>query len=224
MAIKKLARVLMKSREDGLSLPTRDDPSIDDSRPIDSQAQEEMVRSFERANDQQSLLWRVSFDCIFIYGFFLIFLYSKKILDSRTVFAAFLFCFAIFLLYSIIQQVSSPWELRYHAYFMEDVSSWMIIAADWVAILACSFSIIGIVSKSNYHRRWLWCSFFIGFLLSVFWLYFMISLPRFRWDVIWRPFGPLSGAGICLYVDHLLAESSEEIRKLRGYMYSYKAN
>ncbi|XP_022927992.1 uncharacterized protein LOC111434892 [Cucurbita moschata] len=199
MAIKKLARVLMKSREDGLSLPTRDDPSIDDSRPIDSQAQEEMVRSFERANDQQSLLW-------------------------RTVFAAFLFCFAIFLLYSIIHQVSSPWELRYHAYFMEDVSSWMIIAADWVAILACSFSIIGIVSKSNYHRRWLWCSFFIGFLLSVFWLYFMISLPRFRWDVIWRPFGPLSGAGICLYVDHLLAESSEEIRKLRGYMYSYKAN
>lgn len=32
-----------------------------------------------------------------------------------------------------------------------------------------------------------------------------------------------SGAGICLYVDHLLDESSEEVRKLRGYMYSYKA-
>lgn len=37
MAIKRLARILMKSREDGSSLPTRDDPSIDDSRPIDSQ-------------------------------------------------------------------------------------------------------------------------------------------------------------------------------------------
>ncbi|CAK9328260.1 unnamed protein product [Citrullus colocynthis] len=198
MAIKKLARILMKSRDDAVSLPTRDDPSFDDSRPIDSQVQEEMVRSFERANDQQSLLW-------------------------RTVFAVFLFCFAAFLLYSIVQQVSSPWELRYHAYFMEDVDSWMVIAADWIAILACTFSIIGILSKSNYHRRWLWCSFFIGILLSVFWLYFMTSLPRFRWDVIWRPFGPLSGSGICLYVDHLLAESTEEIRKLRGYMYSYKA-
>ncbi|XP_022987864.1 uncharacterized protein LOC111485278 isoform X1 [Cucurbita maxima] len=141
----------------------------------------------------------------------------------QTVFAAFLFCFVAFLLYSIVQQVSSPFELRYHAYFVEDVESWMIIAADWVAILACSFSIIGIVSKSNYHRRWLWCSFFISILLSVFWLYFMMRLPRFRWDVIWRPFGPLSVAGICLYVDHLLAESSEEIRKLRGYMYAYKA-
>ncbi|XP_038880204.1 uncharacterized protein LOC120071865 isoform X3 [Benincasa hispida] len=104
MAIKKLARILMKSRDNTVSLPTRDDPSLDDFRPIDSQAQEEMVRSFERANDQQSLLW-------------------------RTVFAVFLFCYAAFLLYSIVQQVSSPWELRYHAYFMEDVDSWMIIAA-----------------------------------------------------------------------------------------------
>ncbi|TYK10123.1 uncharacterized protein E5676_scaffold16G002660 [Cucumis melo var. makuwa] len=199
MAIKKLARILMKSRDDEVSLPTRDDPSFDDYRPIDTQVQEEMVRSFERANDQQSLLW-------------------------RTVFAVFLFCYAGFLLYSILQQISSPWELRYHAYFMEDVDSWMIIAADWVAILACTFSIVGIVSKSSHHRRWLWCSFFIGILLSVFWFYFMMSLPRFRWDVIWLPFGPLSGAGICLYVDHLLTESSEEIRKLRGYMYSYKAN
>lgn len=33
-----------------------------------------------------------------------------------------------------------------------------------------------------------------------------------------------SGAGICLYVDHVLRESSEEVRKLRGYMYAYKAS
>ncbi|KAJ6362474.1 hypothetical protein OIU77_030509 [Salix suchowensis] len=49
-------------------------------------------------------------------------------------------------------------------------------------------------------------------------------MPRFRWDVIWLPLGPLSGAGICLYVDHLLTESSEEVKKLRSYMYAYKAN
>lgn len=33
-----------------------------------------------------------------------------------------------------------------------------------------------------------------------------------------------SGAGICLYVDHLLNDSSEEVRKLRSYMYSFKAS
>lgn len=83
--------------------------------------------------------------------------------------------------------------------------------------------------------------------------YYFCRLPRFRWDVIWLPFGPIrcvkyhssfklsiqfslnlstnayvhwncSGTGLSLYVDHLLLESSEEIRKLRGYMYAYKAS
>ncbi|KAE8653407.1 hypothetical protein Csa_007368 [Cucumis sativus] len=164
MAIKKLARILMKSRDHDVSLPTRDDPSFDDSRPIDSQVQEEMVRSLERANDQQSVLWR-GFSCLIVF---------LSVRCSSDCVCGFSFCYAGFLLYSIRQQISSPWELRYHAYFMEDVDSWMIIAADWVAILACTFSIIGIVSKSSHHRRWLWCSFFIGILLSVFWFYFMM--------------------------------------------------
>ncbi|KAH1135785.1 hypothetical protein GLYMA_05G224100v4 [Glycine max] len=30
-----------------------------------------------------------------------------------------------------------------------------------------------------------------------------IGLPKFRWDVIWLPFGPLGASAICLYVDHL---------------------
>ncbi|KAB5552605.1 hypothetical protein DKX38_009916 [Salix brachista] len=55
-------------------------------------------------------------------------------------------------------------------------------------------------------------------------IYLCHRMPRFRWDVIWLPLGPLSGAGICLYVDHLLTESSEEVKKLRSYMYAYKAN
>ncbi|KAG7023638.1 hypothetical protein SDJN02_14664 [Cucurbita argyrosperma subsp. argyrosperma] len=184
MAIKRLGRIWMKSGKDAASLPSRDDPSFDDFCPIDSQVQEKMVRSFERANDQQSLLWRVSGGLGILMS--IVLLCGSTV--RQTVFAAFLFCFVAFLLYSIVQQVSSPFEL------------------------------------SSYQRRWLWCSFFISILLSVFWLYFMMRLPRFRWEVIWRPFGPLSGAGICLYVDHLLAESSEEIRKLRGYMYSYKAS
>ncbi|PRQ46759.1 putative major facilitator superfamily domain-containing protein [Rosa chinensis] len=191
--MKKLARTFRKSEDDDLSLPTRDDPA-----PMDSQEQEELVRSFERNQAQQSRFWRVFF-------------------------ASLLFCFAAFLMYSIFQQVSYPWELRYHAYFMEEVHSWIIISADWLAVVACSSAIIGLVHDSKHHRRWIWYSFLTGIVLAVFWLYYMFRLPRFRWDVIWLPFGPISGAGLCLYVDHLLMESSEEIRKLRGYMYSYKA-
>ncbi|CAN1159930.1 hypothetical protein LINPERPRIM_LOCUS22002 [Linum perenne] len=164
--MKKLARSLRKSRDDDeLSLPTHDEP--DDSRPMDPQEQEELVRSLESAQAQQSLLWT-----------------------------------------------------RYHAYFMEDIPSWMIISADWVAALACSMAIAGIL---NHRRKWIWHSCFAAFSLALFWLYYMFRLPRFRWDAIWLPLGPLCSSSVCLYVDHLLTESSEDVKKLRGYMYSYKA-
>nr|GMC58878.1 uncharacterized protein LOC109186499 [Ipomoea batatas] len=152
--------------EDQFSLPTRDD-----SRPIDSHEQEELVRTLERAQAQQSLLWR-----------------------------------------------------RYHAYFMYEVDPQSIIAADWVAIMVCLMTIKGMLHHSKYQRRWLWFSCCPGLLLAGFWLHHMLRLARFRWDILWLPFGPLSGAGICLYVNHLLNDSSEEVRKLRSYMYSYKAS
>lgn len=194
-AVTKLTRKWRKYREDDdFSLPT-----LDDSRPVDSREQEEMVRSLERSHAQQSLVW-------------------------RSMFAAFMFCFAAFLLYSIFQQALSPWELRYHAYFMYEIDSWMIIFADWLAVLSCSLAIVGLLHNSKYHRRWIWYSCFTGIILALFWLYYMLRLPKFRWDVIWLPFGPVGGAGICLYVDHLLDESSEEVRKLRSYMYAYKAS
>ncbi|KAL0910101.1 hypothetical protein M5K25_021040 [Dendrobium thyrsiflorum] len=85
--------------EDRFSLPT-----IDDFQPLDSQEQEEMVRSFERAHEQDNHLW-------------------------RGVFAVFLLGYVAFLIYSIFQQAWNPWELRYHAYFMEEVPSWMLISA-----------------------------------------------------------------------------------------------
>ncbi|KDO55929.1 hypothetical protein CISIN_1g029391mg [Citrus sinensis] len=107
--IKHLARNWQKSRDDEkFSLPT-----LDDARPMDTQEQEELVRLFERSQAQQSLIW-------------------------RSVFAAFLFCFAAFLVYSIFQQASSPWELRYHAYFMEEINSWMIIVAGLILCLFLS--------------------------------------------------------------------------------------
>lgn len=206
MAMKRLSKKWRKPRggdgdddDDGFSLPTRDDPSLDDSRPMDIQEQEELVRSFEKNQAVQSLCW-------------------------RSVFGAFLFCFAAFLVYSIYQQATYPWELRYHAYFMEEAPSWMIIFADWIAVLACSMAIVGLIQNTRQHRQWLWYSCFTSIIPAIFWLYYLSRIPRFHWDVLWLPFGPLGGAGICLYVDHVLHESSEEVRKLRGYMYTYKAS
>ncbi|PSS20814.1 hypothetical protein CEY00_Acc09854 [Actinidia chinensis var. chinensis] len=197
--MKKLARKWKKSGEDDREDDRFSLPTHDDLRPIDTQEQEELVRSFEKNLAQQSLLW-------------------------RRVFAAILLCYSVFLVYSIYQQAWSPWELRYHAYFMDEVDSWMVISADWAAVLVCSVAVAGLLLDSRYHRTCLWYSCFGGILVAVFWSYHMLRLPRFRWDVVWLPFGPLSGAGICLYVDHLLSESSEEVRKLRGYMYAYKAS
>ncbi|CAN0901404.1 hypothetical protein LINGRAHAP2_LOCUS21401 [Linum grandiflorum] len=192
--MKKLARNFRKSRDDDeFSLPTHEDP--DDSRPMDPQEQEELVRSLESAQAQQSLLW-------------------------TRVFAGILLCYAAFLVYSIYLQVASPWELRFHAYFMEDIPSWIVISADWLAVVVCSIAIAGIL---NHRRRWIWYSCFTAFPVAAFWLYYMARLPRFRWDVIWLPLGPLCASSVCLYVDHLLSESSEEVKKLRSYMYSYKA-
>ncbi|XP_010267062.1 PREDICTED: uncharacterized protein LOC104604433 isoform X2 [Nelumbo nucifera] len=169
----KLTRRWIKSRRDGgddkLSLPTRDDPSLDDSRPIDTKEQENMVLYFERKQAEQSFLWR-----------------------------------------------------RYHAYFMDEIDSWVVISADSVAVFACLMAIFGLLQSSESHRQWIWYSCYCGILLAVFWLYYMLRMPKFRWDIVWLPFGPLSAAGICLYVDHLLTESSKEVRKLRNYMYAYK--
>ncbi|PRQ20274.1 hypothetical protein RchiOBHm_Chr7g0226351 [Rosa chinensis] len=53
--------------------------------PMDSQEQEELVRSFERNQAQQSRFWNWS--------------------------ASLIFCFTAFRMYSIFQQVSYPWEL-----------------------------------------------------------------------------------------------------------------
>ncbi|KAI3495793.1 hypothetical protein L1887_38139 [Cichorium endivia] len=179
--------------EDNFSLPT-----ISDFLPMDTEEQEELVRSLERSQAQQSRLW-------------------------RRVFAGLLCCFMAFLIFSIHGQTTMPWELRYHAYFMEEIESWIVIAADWVGVFVCLMAIAGLLHWSKSHRQWLWLSCYSGVLLAVFWLYNMLKLAQFRWDVIWLPLGPLSGAGFSLYVDHLMNESSEEVKKLRNYMYSYKA-
>ncbi|PKA64250.1 hypothetical protein AXF42_Ash009470 [Apostasia shenzhenica] len=172
-------------------------PTVDDLHPMDTQEQEEMIRSFEAAHVQQSHLW-------------------------RGVFAAFLLGYVGFLIYSIFQQAWHPWELRYHAYFMEDVHQWMVITADGVAILACLLAAKGMLYSSRSQQNLIWNSWYLGMVLAIFWLYYMFRLPKFRWDILWLPFGPLGAATVCLYVDRLLEDSRQEIRTLQNYMYEYK--
>ncbi|CAK7334768.1 unnamed protein product [Dovyalis caffra] len=160
--MKKLARNWRKSSDDDkFTLPTREDY---DSHPMDTGEQEELVLSLERAEAEQSVLW-------------------------RRVIGGLVFCYAAFLLYSIYQQAISPWDLAMDLVFMLGGAS----TGSFLVIL---------------HAE----------VRGALYISIMVKMPRFRWDVIWLPFGPLSGAGVCLYVDHLLTESSEEVRKLRTYM------
>ncbi|KAG6505920.1 hypothetical protein ZIOFF_031233 [Zingiber officinale] len=94
---------------------------------------------------------------------------------------------------------------------------------DLVAVLACSFAVKGIIDSSRSLQHWMWYSCYVGMLLAIFWLFYMLKLPKFRWDVLWLPLGPLSGAGACLYVDRLLHGSLKDVKLLRSYMYNYKA-
>ncbi|RYR66968.1 hypothetical protein Ahy_A03g013174 isoform B [Arachis hypogaea] len=144
--MKKLARKWRNSGDDKFSLPIHDD---EDSRPMDPQEQEEFVRSLEATQAENNRFW-------------------------RRVFAILLFCYMQFLLYSIFKQVTSPWEMRPYAYFMEDIYSWMIISADWMAVLVCSFSMKGLIDESVHHRRWIWYSWFTAIVPAMFWLYYML--------------------------------------------------
>uniref|UniRef100_A0A0D9V217 Uncharacterized protein n=1 Tax=Leersia perrieri TaxID=77586 RepID=A0A0D9V217_9ORYZ len=116
-------------------------------------------------------------------------------------------------------QQSRRWR-RYHAYFMEDLPSPMVIAADWIAALACLFSVKGLIHSS---KKWMWYSFYVSILIALFWTYYLLRLPRIRWDVAWLPFGPLIASALSLYVDHSMLESMKDINTLRSYMYNYKA-
>ncbi|KAL6560989.1 hypothetical protein OROHE_006166 [Orobanche hederae] len=162
--MQKLARKWRRSHKDVDGddfLPTRDD-----TLPIDTQGQEELIRSFEKSQSQQSLLW-------------------------RSVFAGLVSCYAVFLIYSISQQVYSPWKLRYHAYFMYEVGSGSILVAEGAAVFVCLMVNIGLMHISRRHRLWLWCSFFPAMLLAVYWLSHMLRLAKFRWDIMWLPLTPL---------------------------------
>ncbi|KAJ3701969.1 hypothetical protein LUZ61_005674 [Rhynchospora tenuis] len=202
----------------------------DDLVPLDSQEQEDMIRTFEKKHAQQNRLW-------------------------RRVFAGLLLGYAGFMVYSILHQAWFPWELRYHAYFMEEMHPGMpilfgmllyaceqflifyfinlflrylhvqtkTICTDLVAVVACLLAVKGLLQNSSSSRKFFWYSTYVGLLVAVLWMIYMLRFPRIRWDAIWLPLAPLCGAALCLYLDHLMLESLEDISKLRSCMYNYKA-
>ncbi|CAM0881333.1 unnamed protein product [Alopecurus aequalis] len=170
----------------------------DDLVPMDTQEQEELIRSLEQKQAHQSRRWRL-------------------------VFAGFLLGYAAFLVYSSFHHAWSPWELQYHAYFMEDLPSPMVIFADWIAALGCSFAVKGLIQASNSSKKWMWYSFYVGMAVAIFWIYYLLKLPRIRWDVVWLPLGPLIASALSLYVDHTLLKSMQDISTLRSYMYNFKS-
>ncbi|KAL6608132.1 hypothetical protein ACP70R_041195 [Stipagrostis hirtigluma subsp. patula] len=174
------------------------DDDADDLVPMDTQEQEELVRSLEQKQAQQGRRW-------------------------RRVFAGFLLVYAAFMVYSSFHHAWAPWELRYHAYFMEDLPAPMVIIADWIAALACLFAVKGLLQNSGPSKKWMWYSCYIGVLVAIFWTYYILRLPSIRWDVAWLPFGPLIAGALSLYVDHVLLESMKDISTLRSYMYNFKA-
>ncbi|KAK8566817.1 hypothetical protein V6N13_002502 [Hibiscus sabdariffa] len=101
--MRKLARQLQNSEDQKFSLP-----SVDDDRPMDINEQEELVRSLEKMHAQQSHQW-------------------------KSVFAALLFCYSAFLLYSIYQQTFFPWELRFKG--SQKVAMVLMLSRPW----ACNF-------------------------------------------------------------------------------------
>ncbi|KAF8671038.1 hypothetical protein HU200_050317 [Digitaria exilis] len=171
------------------------------------------------------------------------FVLTSPTVFAQRVFAGFLLGYAAFLVYSSFHHAWSPWELRYHAYFMEDLPAPMVIIAglipllktsfdlniqncviaDWTAALACVFAVKGLLQNSGPSKKWMWYSCYIGILVATFWTYYILRLPQIRWDVAWLPLGPLIAGALSLYVDHVLLESMKDISTLRSYMYNFKA-
>ncbi|CAM8887220.1 unnamed protein product [Rhodiola kirilowii] len=172
-------------------------PTTDDLIPMETREQEELVMSFELSLERQSRMW-------------------------KNVFQA-LFCAYIFFMgYSMYQQIQSPWELRYHAYFENEVDSMSVIFEDGMAIIACAVAIYGLSRDGKYQKLYILSSIIFGIVVAIFWLYQMMRLPKFRWDVLWLPITPLCCSLVSLYVIHLHAESQIAIQKLRNSMYEYK--
>lgn len=74
-------------------------------------------------------------------------------------------------------QLKLIYDMLFTCQFMTTIAvnlaNW-ITSTDWVAVLVCSFAIIGLLHESVHHRRWIQYSWFTGIILAIFWLYYML--------------------------------------------------
>ncbi|MCO5602797.1 hypothetical protein L7F22_056935 [Adiantum nelumboides] len=87
-------------------------------------------------------------------------------------------------------QLVSPWDLKYHAYFMGEMSSVSVVIADVVEAFVYASLTWGLLSSQVRHHHRLWVSFGAGFGPAVFWVYYIKRLSRMHWDLLWLPLGP----------------------------------
>lgn len=59
----------------------------------------------------------------------------------------------------------------------------MNASIDWVAVVACSLAIMGLLHDSKDRRQWLWYSCLTGLILAAFWLYYMLRYVQFSLQV-----------------------------------------
>ncbi|KAH7279122.1 hypothetical protein KP509_37G006200 [Ceratopteris richardii] len=158
---------------------------------------EKVVQALEATHRRQSFMWRV-------------------------IFATFTTIFSLFFLTSAYWQLVSPWDLKYHAYFMEELTSMSVVTADVAEAFIYVMMTWGFISSDKKHRRLIPLSFAGGVGVAMFWLHYMQRLSRIRWDLLWLPFGPCSCSAICMYVDHLILDTQRDVRNLRAAMYHFK--
>ncbi|KAI5063513.1 hypothetical protein GOP47_0022060 [Adiantum capillus-veneris] len=82
-------------------------PVVDDTELLDIREQEKIVRELEARHARHSFTWRV-------------------------IFATLTSIFSAFFLVSAYLQLISPWDLKYHAYFMDEMSPLSVVIADLV--------------------------------------------------------------------------------------------
>eukprot|EP00249_Psilotum_nudum_P011816 c23401_g1_i1 orf=118-693(+) len=169
-------------------------PTYDDTELLDTEEQEKIVRSFELSHQRQSFVWR---------GIF-------------TLFAA---SFGAFFIYSAYQQAISPWNTRYHSYFIDEMNEGIVIMADLIEAAAFVIIAWGVLTKRTYL---IWASFKFGLGLALFWLYYILRLSIIHWNILWIPLGPSMFAAVCLYVNHLLLETENEMEAIRSSIYHFK--
>ncbi|XP_057493735.1 uncharacterized protein LOC130779132 isoform X7 [Actinidia eriantha] len=147
--------------------------------------QEELVRSLEENQAQQSLLWRnkrswfdhwrrIKLSSLFCGGYITVLF---QILWKKISICEFEYCVISNLFFGRIcmESVCSHSLVLLCVSRLLNLSTGLVsLGTDWAAVLVCSVAIAGLLLDSRYRRTWLWYSCFGGILVAVFWSYHML--------------------------------------------------